>query len=120
MSQTYSIQHNGKNVIVIDLSNSKPVDTLKILPDASKKISACPQNSALVLTDVNNATYNQEVANAIKAFVKGNTPFIKASAIIGADGVRMVLLNTVSFLSRREIKSFSDKTEALDWLVTHL
>jgi hypothetical protein len=108
-----------KEIIIIDLSNRKLADIIKILPEASNLIASCAPQSALVLTDVNNAIYNQEVANAMKDFVKGNTPYIKDSAIIGADGIRMVLLNTVSFLSIREIISLSEKQEAPDWLAAH-
>jgi len=71
-----------------------------------------------VMTDVTGATYNQEVANAIKSFVQDNTPHIKASAVVGADGVRLVLLNTVIFLTRRELKTFKTRQEAQEWLAS--
>lgn len=56
--------------------------------------------SALVLSDVTAAEYNKKVAEMIKQFVSVNAPFIRASAVIGADGVRQVLLSSVTFISR--------------------
>ena len=41
---------------------------------------------------------------------------MKASAVIGADGVSQILLSTVIFLTRREIKQFNAIQEAKDWL----
>jgi hypothetical protein len=37
---------------------------------------------------------------------------------VGADGVRLILLQTVSLLTRREIKTCKTRQEALDWLVS--
>ncbi len=72
----------------------------------------------MVLTDVTEAHYDKEVADAMKEFVKNNTPYVKASAVVGADGVRLILLQTVIFLSRREIKAFPDRNSAMDWLTS--
>ena len=117
MKRVDTIIHKGKKIIYVDLSDAKPTDIFESLKVATKTVSAEPLKSVNILTNVHNATYNQEIANAIKKFVSGNTPYIKASAIIGAEGIRNVLLNTVSFMTRREIKSHKSREEALNWLV---
>ena len=113
------ITYKSKTIIVIDLSHAEPDVVTSIIPEAITFISKKPPKSCLVLTDVSGATYNKPVAEAIKDFVKKNTPFIKASAVVGAEGVRQVLLQTVIFLPRRELKSCNSRAEALDWLVSH-
>ena len=105
--------------MLVDLSNCIPEDSTVIIPNAAKEISKENPKSALVLTDVTNAKYNKDVAEAIKNFVKQNTPFIKASAVVGAEGARLVLLKTVILITHREIKTFDDRPSAMDWLATH-
>jgi hypothetical protein len=110
--------HRGKRVVLVDLAHSQPAQSTAVLPQAHRLIAVAGPKSALVLTDVTNATYNKDVAAAIKEFVSKNTPHIKASAVVGADGVRGILLQTVIFLTRREIKTFDNRAAALDWLAT--
>jgi hypothetical protein len=111
--------YKNKVIITINLSRATPEEVFTIIHEAIALISKRPPKSCLVLTDVSEATYNKQVADAIKDFVQKNTPFIKASAVVGADGVRHVLLQTVIFLSRRELKSCNNREEALNWLVEH-
>jgi len=119
MDRIKKITQNGKTIILVDLSNAKPEDVVTTIPLAYSTISTYAAKSALVLTNVTNATYNKDVAESIKNFVKNNTPYIRASAVVGAEGVRLILLNTVIFLTRREIKTFNTLPEALTWLASH-
>jgi hypothetical protein len=119
MSRFGTLSHKGKQIILVDLSNSAPEETLRVLPIAKVAISRLPPKSALVLTDVTGATYNKDVASAIKDFSDKNTPYVKASVVVGADGIRLVLLQTVSMLTRREIKTCKTRQEAMDWLSGH-
>ncbi len=116
MDRVLTAQHKGKTIIILDVSKCPPEDTLKVLEEAKSMIAKLPPKSALVLTDVTEATYNKPVAEAMKDFVSHNTPYVKGSAVVGADGVRLVLLNTVIFISRREIKTFDTREDAMDWL----
>jgi hypothetical protein len=117
MSRIETLLHKGKHVVVVNLSNCPPEETLKVLPIAKAVIGKLSPKSALVLTDVTSATYNKDVAAAIKDFSDKNTPFVKRSAVVGAEGVRLILLQTVSMITRREIKTCKTRGEALDWLV---
>jgi hypothetical protein len=118
MERIQTITHKSKNIVLIDLSNLKPPETVQIIPSAKKTISTFTSKSALVLTDVTGASYNKDVAEAIKDFVSSNTPFIKASAVVGVEGVSYVLLQTVIFLSKRELKVFPTRQAAMDWLAS--
>jgi len=119
MERVQIVNHHGKEIVLVDLSNCQPDETsLKILPEAAKVIRKGAEKSKLVLTDVSNATYNKQVADAIKDFTSNNTPYVKASAVVGADGVRLVLLQTVIFITRRELKACATRQEALDWLAS--
>jgi hypothetical protein len=119
MNRLSEVNYKGKYIIRVDLSNLRPEETLAVLPEAKKLIAAQPPHSALILTDVSNSIYTRQVSEEIKEFSKNNQPFVKASAVIGAEGVRLVLLTTVNLLTRREIKAFQTTQQALDWLAEH-
>lgn len=118
MKPVESIVHKGKSIIVIDISGCNPDEVSMTINEASKKISVLPPKSGLILTDVTATIYNQTTSNYIKDFSSKNTPFVKASAVVGADGLREVLLKTVAMITKREIKPFGTRAEAMDWLAT--
>jgi hypothetical protein len=112
-----AVSYKGKSVVVVDIANTKPAETISALNVAQKQISLHPTNSVLILTDVTGTTYNNEVSVAIKDFTAKNSAYVKKSAVVGVDGLRMVLLRTVMLLTRRDIKPCATRQEALDWLV---
>jgi hypothetical protein len=119
MDRIKTITTNGKDIILIDLSKCSENETLQVIPEAKKVISALSPKSGLVVTDVTGAIYTKAVAEAIKSLVSHNTPYLKASSVVGADGVAAVLLQTVIFLTRRELKSCATREEAYNWLNNH-
>jgi hypothetical protein len=109
-------KHNGKDIIHINLADCPTSEVPATLQAAHTTIKQFPPKSALVYTDVTNASYTKEIANAMKDFTRDNTPYVKASAVKGAEGIRMVLLQTVALMTRREMKTFDDEKTAKDWL----
>jgi hypothetical protein len=119
-ARVQKLTHSGKTIVLVDLSSCQPDEALKqVLPTAKTMIAQSPPKSALILTDVTNSSYTKEVAEALKAWSKSNTPYVKASAVVGADGLRAVLLQTVKLLTRREIKPCKSRDEAMTWLASH-
>ena len=117
MNSSHTVIHKGKTVLIVDVSNSQPGQVGDVLVEAHKKVAQMGPKSALILLDATNAVYNATSSSAIKDFSSKNTPFVKASAVVGADGLRAVLLQTVAIITGREIKSCKSRAEALDWLV---
>lgn len=118
MGNTEILKHKGKDVILVNLANCSPDSTFKILDEAHAVIAKSAPKSALILTDSSNATYNGEVSTAMKAFSSKNTPYVKGSAVVGADALRKVLVSAIRLATKRDIKTFDTRTEALDWLVS--
>lgn len=87
-------------------------------PDAHQIIRLFPPKSALILTDATNARYNQASAAAIKEFAVQNTPYVKASASVGIEGLRELLRGAIERRVERSINAFETRTEAMDWLVS--
>jgi len=110
------VKHNGKDIVHINLADCPTSEVPATLLHAHDVIKKYPPKSALVFTDVTNAAYTRDIANAMKDFTRDNTPYIKASAVKGAEGIRLVLLQTVALMTRREMKTFDDEKIAKDWL----
>jgi hypothetical protein len=110
------ILYRGKFIAMVDISNTTTEQLLAALLDAHKKISKMPAHSVLILTDGTNAAYNKDTGAAMKEFVAKNKPYIKASAVVGIEGMKAVLQTAVSMQDRREIAEFPTRGEAMDWL----
>jgi hypothetical protein len=113
-----NIVRNGRKIVIVDISHARPDEAIAILRDAAPVVSAHPEKSALLLTDVTSASYNKESAEAMKNYSARNTPFVRASAVVGADGLRAVLLSAVRVLTGRDIRAFPDRDSAIAWLVS--
>ena len=119
MHRVETITHKGKSIIVVDLASIKPEEVPAVLREAKTRIAVLPVHSALILTDTTGAYFDKETTGALKDYASHNTPFVKASAVVGADGLRAILLDGIRLLTGREIKSFKNREEALDWLAGH-
>ena len=118
MTHYQVVMHQEKQILIADFSHTKPEEQLLAFPEVQKQISAMPAKSVLLLTDVTNAVYNSASSTAIKEWSSKNTPFIKASAVVGAGGFLAVILAGIHLFTGRDIRSFDTRNEAMDWLVT--
>jgi hypothetical protein len=107
--------NKGKKIVVVDVSSLTGKDIIQVLTEAKPVIAGMGEKNAFILTDVTDAKYDKEVAEAIKDFTKFNTPYVKGSAVVGASGVQLVLLQTVVFITRRDIKIFNTRPDAIAW-----
>ncbi len=119
MTATLKISHKTKPITIVDLSNQKAAEAIKKLDDAHKEIATLPPKSTLLITDVTNTEITNEFINATKEFAKKNTPYVKASAVVGGGNKLIgVISYNVASDAGRKINSFNTRTEAMDWLVT--
>ena len=119
MKNCETVIYKGKAVIVVDIAHTTADETIYVLEQAKKKIAALPSKSGLILTDATDTVYNTATSAAMKEFSNHNTPFIKASAVVGAEGLRAVLVQAIARLTRRAIRLCKTRDEALDWLASH-
>jgi hypothetical protein len=110
--------HRKKKLLLLDFSNTKPDEQLLALPEIQNYISSMPENSVLLLTDVTNAIYDSASSTAIHEWASKNTPFVKASAVVGASGFLAVVLTGVRQVTGRDIRSFESRNQAMNWLAS--
>ena len=120
MEKTQFINYKGKKVLVEDFTNLKagPEFTNFIL-QAQTIIARQPPKSVLAVFDATGSTFDSNILNNMKEFTKANTPYIKASAVVGINGLLNVALVAVAKFSGRDFVTFKTRNEALDWLITH-
>lgn len=111
------IEHKGKKILFIDMSNLLEDEVLAVIDYAKKIIRNQPEKSVFVLTDVTHARYNTLVVSAMREYVKGNKPYVKASAIIGINPIKRIIFNKIMEFSQRELFAFDTAEKAMDWLV---
>jgi hypothetical protein len=111
------IKHREKEILLLDFSNSRTDEVLKIIEHAKRVISSRPENSLLTLTDVTNARFNDEVGDGMKRFSVHNKPYVKAAAVVGIAGLKKIIFGAVMAFSKRNLESFDDREQAKHWLV---
>jgi hypothetical protein len=117
MDRVQVIEHAGKTIVQIDFSRCNAVEALVVIERASETIRSKPLGSVLTLTDVTDLTLDEQTVNAMRVYVEGNKPYVKAAAVVGASGLTRAVLGSLRVLTRRQLAGFDDLDEAKAWLV---
>ncbi len=120
MSKASIITHKGKEVLLMDFTNTpdkeavlKTVEDVKVLAETRK-----PDMSTLGIVDISGSPYDSDIIKALKEMALHNKPYMKVSAIVGATGIKEALLKAIlMFSGRKNLVTKSTRDEALDWLV---
>ncbi|MBF0363811.1 MAG: hypothetical protein HQK49_22515 [Oligoflexia bacterium] len=116
-----SLNDTDPKILYIDFSNLKTIsEFIRVIDMAKSIIRSSPQKSLLTLTNFTGGEADNETQKIIADYAKGNTPYIKAAAVIGITGVRRVLYYIVIRLSNRNIHLCDNKDEAIKWLSSQL
>jgi hypothetical protein len=110
------VNHNGKEILLLDFSNSQADEVLRIIDQATEVIRTRPERSLLTLTDVTNARFNEAVGQGMKEFSLHNKPFVRAGAVVGITGLKRIIFGAVMAFSQRKLEPFDDRQQALTWL----
>lgn len=118
MSRASLKNHNGKRIMSIDFSKLEAEDACKVLDYSKELIQRMPEKSLYTLTNVTDANFDLKLIDSLKKFSNANKPYVIAGAVIGAEGIKRTVFNSVIIFSgRSDLKSFTDKDEALSWLI---
>ena len=116
MEHLTKITYKGNQIFLLDGSGGPEV-LLETISQARKEIDLQPPKSVLIITDVTRAEWDGKVIQALKNFTRDNTPFIKASAVVGVTGLNRIMLETVKRITGREFGICKDIEEAKEWLI---
>ncbi|MBN1925502.1 MAG: hypothetical protein JW798_06690 [Prolixibacteraceae bacterium] len=111
------IYYNQKRIIYIDFSNIKKTEEIYALMEEAKRFIAVNlPKSVLTLTNLTGMHFNNEVFNRFTAYVKVNAPYVKASAVVGMNGMMQIFYNSFTRITGRDVKAFSTEYEAKKYL----
>jgi hypothetical protein len=82
-----SISHQGKQVLLVDLSNCPAVEVEKIVRGVPDYVTAQPLGSVVLLVDFTGASYNQEGLRAMKECTVFDQLYINKSTWVGAENL---------------------------------
>jgi hypothetical protein len=111
------ITHQGKQILLVDLSNCAAVEVEKILRAVPDLVTIRPRGSVLILSDFGGASFDQEAIRTMKESAVFDKPYVKKSAWTGAENFPRALAEDLNKFSQREFTIFKTRDEALAWLV---
>ncbi len=121
MVGTSEISYRGKKIFCLSVAglqlNQKEL-VQQLLEEGKKHIEKHPAKSLLVITDITNTGYDTEVATMFKDYASHNTPYVKASSVVGASGLQKIILRGIIALTKREFHLASTIDEAKEWLAS--
>jgi hypothetical protein len=120
MAGVYEFNYEGKKILCLDIAGLQSKDKLEFLElvkRAKEIIRKQPPKSLLVITKVTDTGFDSEVANLIKEYAQHNTPYVKASAVVGIAGWAKIILTAVKALTGRDFHLADTMEEAQEWLV---
>jgi hypothetical protein len=110
------ITHQGKQILIVDLSNCSAVEVEQIVRALPELVTTRPRGSVLILSDFSGAKLDEEAIRAMKEAAVFDKPYVKKSAWVGAESVPEVFREDLKSFSRREFPVFETREGALDWL----
>ena len=113
--------HQGKEVLLIDLSNCLAAEVERIFRAVPDLVTTRSRNSVLILSDFTGASVDQEAIRIMKETAVFDKPYVKKSALTGKAKVPPMfaenMIEDLSKFARREFPVFESREEALAWLV---
>jgi hypothetical protein len=110
------ITHQGKQILLVDLSNCSALEVEKIAQALPDLVATRPRGSVLILDDFTGASFDQEAIRAMKESAVFDKPYTEKSAWVGAEDLPEVCSESIRSFSRRDFPTFKTREEALAWL----
>ncbi len=117
MKRVRFIVHRWRQILLLDVSHCDADEVINVIDEATEVIRSQPESSLLIVTDVTGTQYDLRVIEKSKEFTSGNKPYVRASAVVGLDGLQKVVYNAVILFSKRILPLFDDIEAAKDWLI---
>jgi len=108
MERVEEITCGGKNIVYIDFtglkSNEEFLETVKTIEPI---IAKYPEKSVYTITNIQNIRFDSNSKHLIARYMENNKPYVKHGVIIGADGIKKMMVRIVMKLSGRTNMSYA-------------
>jgi hypothetical protein len=120
MAGVYELNYKGKNIFCLDVAGLKLKDRpefQKHIEHAEEQIQKHPLKSLLIITNVRDTGFDTQVAAIMGEYADHNTPYVKASALVGVSGVQKVVVAAIKAIIGRDFYIADTMEEAQEWLI---
>ena len=118
MDQVGFITHRGKQILLMDVTNSGAEKVIERLTEVQRIVTSQPRNSVLTLSDLTGAEFSRAAFTRMKEVAVFDKPYVKRAALVGAQSLPKVFYEALKTFSQREFRRFKTREEAMDWLVS--
>ena len=121
MDRIEEFTRSGKSFVYIDFSGLKTNEEIAgVVARAKPVIGKYPPKSIYTITNFDGLHYNKESKNIIIPYTEANKPFVIAGAIIGMDGLKRIIANTIFTVSgRKDFTILNTKEEAVQHFINN-
>lgn len=120
MERIEEFKQGNKSFIYFDLSGLQDnVEIEALVFSAKERIAKYPSQSLYTITNVSDIVFDTRTKEIAAQWMEFNRPYVVNGAVIGLDGVRKIMYNAVLKLtSRTNMKVFTTRQQAIDWMCT--
>jgi hypothetical protein len=114
------ISHQGHKIFYYNYTDfGQDTEGLKAEIKAAQSVTKQqPENSMLILVDIQGTVVSREAAALIKENAERTQPYAQKVAVVGVKGVVRVIADSIGRLTRGTPQTFFDTLEeAKDWLI---
>ena len=115
--RVHFVTYQRKRILLVDMTDCSPEEVTAAIEKVRRVVAAQPRESVLILSDLTGAQFTRDVVTRLKEVVVLDQPFVKKSAMVGAEALPEVFYQALKTFSRREFPRFKSRKEAMDWLV---
>jgi hypothetical protein len=116
MERSRFIQHNGREIYMLDCSDCKPEEISAIIDECARQVQVRPEKSVRTLTIAGGGKFDSVVLQKLKDLTQNNGPYVDKAAVVGITGLYKVVMNTIKMFSKREFHLFDSVDEAKNFL----
>jgi len=119
MERIEEFTRDGRNFVYLDLSNFKTNDEfMRFIEESKPIISKYDEHSLYTITNIKNVRYDSKTKEVVAQWMECNKPYVKYGAVIGMNGIKKIMVDTIFALSgRKNMGSALTKEEAIVWLL---
>jgi hypothetical protein len=119
MNKAYFVAYQGINIYYMDFSGLKTEQEItNVIQECKQHIRNQSTKSVIGLANIDNMHFNANIKEIFADFVKGNSPYMKASAVVGVTGLKQIVFNGLMKITGRDVKSFNHVDDAKRWLAS--
>jgi hypothetical protein len=110
-------EYQGRQILGIDFSRAGLEVVRAAAAECLHVVSAQPPHSVLALVETGGVPFNSDSYKVGAELTQMVHPYSLRTAISGVTGFRSFVLQTIANASKRPIKLFKNRDEALAWLI---